>query len=654
MTAIQNACIPHALAGRDILGAARTGSGKTLSFIVPILEKLFQEKFCPTDGCGAIILSPTRELAIQIFDVLREVGVYHSLTAGLLLGGKKEFHLEQRHVGSTNILVATPGRLLQHLEQTADLNVEQMKILVLDEADRILDLGFRTQVTRVLDYLPQERQTMLFSATQTRKVSDLAALSLVQPEYLGVHDKEKTSTPESLKQSAVVVPLEHKLNAVYSFIKTHLKCKTIIFLASCSQVRHAWELFCALQPGIPIMALHGRLVQEKRTEIYSDYLKKPHAVLFATDVAARGLDFPNVDWVVQMDAPEDKDMYIHRAGRTARYKSGGKSLLMLIPSEEDFIKVLTDSKIPIVKVGINPTKTVLVTQKSAALVASRPKLNELAKKAFKSYVRSIHLMPNKDIFKANDLPLTDYAVSLGLSSTPKLQFLKNASSREQLRDKKNVNHKLHRLKEQIKAEKLAKRVAKLGKQPLKKDTISDETEEEELLVVKRQHISSDFDSDDSVAKPRSTKRIKVDGGSGENKRIIFDDDGNEKAGTIDAISTNEQITRDQLATEHDEYLRKVRERLTTTRALDETEEKDRIREKHRKKRMKQKGDDLDEEANNKEEFEDAAVTLAVDSDDETESGSDSESDSDDDSDSGSEVVDVKSQEELALALIRGS
>jgi ATP-dependent RNA helicase DDX10/DBP4 len=202
----------------------------------------------------------------------------------------------------------------------------------------------------------------------------------------------------------VTVPLEHKLNAVYSFIKSHLRSKSILFLASCSQVRHAWELFCALQPGIPIMALHGKLAQERRTKIYFDFLQRPHAVMFATDVAARGLDFPNVDWVVQVDAPEDKEMYIHRVGRTARYTSGGKSLLMVTPGEEaGMTKALRDAKVPIKKLSINPTKTVLVTQRAASLVASNATLNTLAKKAFKSYVRSVHLMPDKDVFNVEDL-----------------------------------------------------------------------------------------------------------------------------------------------------------------------------------------------------------------------------------------------------------
>lgn len=135
MTDIQNACIPHALAGRDVLGAARTGSGKTLAFLIPVLEKLYRARFsAAVDGPGAIVLSPTRELAVQIFQVLRSVGAYHNFSAGLLVGGKREFDAEQARVGRMNIIIATPGRVLQHLEQTPDLDVDGLQILVLDEA----------------------------------------------------------------------------------------------------------------------------------------------------------------------------------------------------------------------------------------------------------------------------------------------------------------------------------------------------------------------------------------------------------------------------------------------------------------------------------------------------------------------------------------
>jgi ATP-dependent RNA helicase DDX10/DBP4 len=658
-TAIQHACIPHALAGRDILGAAKTGSGKTLAFCVPVFEKLYRERYSPSDGCAAIILSPTRELAVQIFSVVQKVGAHHALTAGLLVGGKKEFQLEQRHVGRTNLLVATPGRLLQHLEQTPDLDVSNLEVLVLDEADRILDLGFRGQVMRILEYLPTERQTMLFSATQTRKVSDLAALSLRQPEYLGVHDDEKQSTPDTLQQSLIVVPLEHKLNAVYSFVKSHLKCKSIIFLASCSQVRHAWELFCALQPGIPIMALHGKLAQEKRTQIYFDFIQRPHAVLFATDVASRGLDFPQVDWVVQMDAPEDKDMYIHRVGRTARYKARGKALLMVTPSEEaGMMSLLTDqAKIEIKKLSINPTKTVQVTQKAAGLVASRLKLKELAEKAFKSYLRSVHLMPNKDIFKVQELPFSAYAESLGLPATPKLKFAENLD-RERLREKKNVNHKLHRLKQQIKEERLAKRNTNDGQNGAESKKRERQNDEDELLVVKQQHVSEHSNDDaalihtglNEVSNPRQAKKIRVDGSSAGNKHVLFDDDGEEQS--EGALATQEPVGREALESSHDDYVAKVRARLSRNHEMDRAEAMERVREKHRKKRLKDRGERaLDEEEHQfVASLGDREQLSSPSSDDDS---SDDISVQDSDSEGEQPLTDVKAQEELALAMIRG-
>jgi len=270
------------------------GSGKTLAFLVPLVEKLYRTRWAPNDGLAAVILSPTRELAMQIFDVLRVVGSYHHLSAALLVGGKAEFVKEQERLPRTNIAVATPGRLLQHLEQTPLFDASTLQILVLDEADRILDMGFRPQLERIIEYLPSagERQTLLFSATQTRNVKDLARLSLTQPEYVGVHDKEATATPDQLVQTVMVCPLPHKLNMIFSFLKSHLKSKILIFFSTCSQVRYIYDLFCSLQPGIPVMCLHGKIKQDRRTTIYFEFLQKKSAVLLATDLAARGLDFP--------------------------------------------------------------------------------------------------------------------------------------------------------------------------------------------------------------------------------------------------------------------------------------------------------------------------------------------------------------------------
>ena len=700
-------------------------SGKTLAFLIPLLEKLYRRQYTPSDGPGAIVLSPTRELAVQTFQVLRNIGSYHHFSAGLLVGGKKEFGLEQQHVPRMNIVVATPGRLLQHLEQTAGLDVDGVCMLVLDEADRILDLGFREQMVRILDYLPPGnssdgnnendlddespgRQTMLFSATQTKRVSDLAALSLYKPEYLGVHDKETSKTPKGLEQSVMVVPLQHKLNAIYSFIKSHLKCKTIIFFSSCSQVRHVWQVLCTLQPGVPLMALHGKLKQETRTKLYFDFLQRPHAVLFATDVASRGLDFPNVDWVVQADAPEDVEMYIHRVGRTARYTSGGKALLLILPEEEEgMMKALGDAKIKVKTASMNPNKAVLVTKKAAAVVAQSPDMNLLAKKAFKSYLRSIHLMPNKQIFTGvTHLPLEEYALSLGLASMPTVRFLKKLNNREEERKKKNVDYKLLKLKEEIKNERLEKKIAKLGnigkkkkeddsKEAKKKrsrdddDSDSDEDEDDDnndgLLVVKKVHEWGDKSDQplpqvhlNEASRSRHAKKIRVDGSStGINQKIVFNDDGSAEEDMIHEDDRAESATAtapkdvNTLASEREEYLQKVRSRLKKTKELDRLEEKERIQEKHKKRKMKEKGEDTKkDEASGDEDIGGAVVTLGGQFDEEEQSeGSESSSgdegeetnnknidlydddSSDSEADSDDDDVDVKAQEELALAML---
>ena len=187
------------------------------------------------DGLGALIISPTRELALQIFQVLRQVGATHSFSAGLLIGGK-DLNSEKLRVCKMNILVATPGRLLQHMDQTPDFTCDNLQFLVLDEADRILDSGFEKTLNAIIQNLPKQRNTLLFSATQTKSVKDLARLSLKNPEYVSVHEKAESSTPVNLVQNYLVCELQHKLEILLSFLKTHQKMKIIVFLSSCKQV----------------------------------------------------------------------------------------------------------------------------------------------------------------------------------------------------------------------------------------------------------------------------------------------------------------------------------------------------------------------------------------------------------------------------------
>jgi len=275
--------------------------------------------------------------------VLRRIGKKHDFSAGLIIGGK-DLEEEQIRILTTNIIICTPGRLLQHFDETPNFHCLSLKLLVLDEADRILDLGFKATINAIIENLPEERQTLLYSATQTKSLKDLARLSLKKPEYIAVHESSKYSTPKKLLQNYVVIDLQSKINFIFSFIKNHLKCKSIVFLSSCKQVKFLYEVFRKIRPGVPLLGLYGKQKQMKRVGIYNRFCNSQHAVLFATDIAARGLDFPAVNWVIQFDCPESVDTYIHRVGRTARYEKGGHAIIMLIPSEIAMLEKLQEKK----------------------------------------------------------------------------------------------------------------------------------------------------------------------------------------------------------------------------------------------------------------------------------------------------------------------
>ncbi|GFG32355.1 hypothetical protein Cfor_10915 [Coptotermes formosanus] len=411
-TEIQQESIGLSLRGLDILGAAKTGSGKTLAFLIPVLEALYCKQWTRLDSVGALIITPTRELAYQIFETLRKVGRYHDVSAGLIIGGK-DLHFEKKRMDQCNIIICTPGRLLQHMDENPLFNCSNLQILVLDEADRCLDLGFEATMNSIIENLPPKRQTLLFSATQTKSVRDLARLSLKDPMYVSVHEHAKHSTPESLRQSYIVCDLHEKVNMLWSFIRNHLKQKILVFMASCKQVKYCYEVFCHLRPGTTLLALYGTLHQLRRMAIYESFCRKSNAVLFATDIAARGLD-----------CPEDANTYIHRAGRTARYHKGGESLLVLLPSEEQgMVEELNAKKIPINKIKINPSKLQSPQRKIEAFLARDHNLKESAQRAFVSYMKSVFLMKNKKIFNIHALDTDSYSRSLGLAVPPRIRFL---------------------------------------------------------------------------------------------------------------------------------------------------------------------------------------------------------------------------------------
>lgn len=289
MTEIQRRGIPPSLTGRDVLGAAKTGSGKTLAFLIPVVEMLSSLRFKPRNGTGVLVVSPTRELALQIFGVARELMAHHSQTYGIVIGGANRRAEAEKLSKGVNLLIATPGRLLDHLQNTPFV-FKNLKSLVIDEADRILEIGFEDEMRQIIKILPKEdRQTMLFSATQTTKVEDLARISLRPgPLYINVDEEKQFSTVEGLEQGYVLCEADKRFLLLFSFLKRNLKKKVIVFFSSCACVKYHSELLNYID--LPVLDLHGKQKQQKRTNTFFEFCNAKQGTLICTDVAARGLD----------------------------------------------------------------------------------------------------------------------------------------------------------------------------------------------------------------------------------------------------------------------------------------------------------------------------------------------------------------------------
>lgn len=600
-----------------------------MAFLIPVLECLYRHQWTAMDGLGALIISPTRELAYQTFQVLCKVGKNHEFSAGLIIGGK-DLQTETAKIHRTNIVICTPGRLLQHMDMTATFHASDLHMLVLDEADRILDMGFADTINAIVENLPKTRQTLLFSATQTKSVKDLARLSLKDPEYVWVHEKAKFSTPATLEQNYVVCELHQKVNMLYSFIRTHLQKKVIVFFACCKEVQYLFRVFCRLRPGMPVLALHGKQQQMKRVEVYNDFIKKKNAVLFATDIAARGLDFPAVNWVLQFDCPEDANTYIHRVGRTARYKEGGEALLVLLPSEEEgMITRLQEKKVPINKIQVNPNKLQAVQQKLEAFLAQEKEQKERAQRCFVSYLRSVYLMKNKHVFDVFKLNLHEYALSLGLAVAPRVRFLNKAQKQKAVKEGEREQEQSEE-EEEEEAE-LKSFMAKLrGEGPDAESQSSDDEEEEDddeqeeepkalllgadyeddlrdldLLTVKRKDVFSltegGEDKDEGAEKPKKKTQKETKFKEAKkvlkrnfkvNTKVTFTEEG-EAVQQWPPVQWMAAAKPDEEEEEEEEIsginVEKARERLRREdQEYDKLEYRRKVKAKHRERRLKEK------------------------------------------------------------------
>ena len=351
MTPVQASTIPYFMQNKDVAVEAVTGSGKTLAFVIPVVEMLIKRINPWTKGeVGALVISPTRELASQIVSVFAPF-LPPSLSLALLIGGR-DILSDVTIVNETGaqVIVATPGRLVDLLCR-ADCRlapaVRSLEVLVLDEADRLLELGFEQSLNTVFSYLPKQRRTGLFSATLTQDVKGLIRAGMRNPVTITVkerhssaaHSSDLAPTPKTLHNYYLVSTADTKVAQLFTLLRQLHDKKIIVFFATCASVSYFATLAKRFLPSATVLALHGRM-HSKRQKCFDTFSSSSSAVLMCTDVMARGVDFPLVDWVIQFDPPSSTKAFVHRCGRTARIGHTGEAVVMLLQSEVSYVDFL--------------------------------------------------------------------------------------------------------------------------------------------------------------------------------------------------------------------------------------------------------------------------------------------------------------------------
>jgi len=328
-TPIQLRAIPTVLTGRDLLGIAQTGTGKTAAFMLPSLDRLATNRQIPRPGqIRMLVLAPTRELAAQIAASAEAYGRFMRLSVGVIFGGVPNHKSVRTVARGLDVLVATPGRLLDLIDQRA-LSLRDLEILVLDEADQMLDLGFIHALKRIVALVPQKRQTLFFSATMPRAIKELADKYLTNPAEVSV--APAATTVERVDQTVTMVNQAEKTALLTLFLQSTEIERALVF----SRTKHgADKIVRQLEAaGIPASAIHGNKSQPQRERAIAAFKKGDVKVLIATDIAARGIDIPGVSHVVNFDLPDVPEQYVHRIGRTARAGASGIALAFCSPDE---------------------------------------------------------------------------------------------------------------------------------------------------------------------------------------------------------------------------------------------------------------------------------------------------------------------------------
>jgi ATP-dependent RNA helicase RhlE len=325
---IQTAVIPLALAGRDLMACAETGTGKTAAFVVPTLQRLLTAGPAPAAKSRVLVLAPTRELAVQIEDEIHGLAYHTPITSAAVYGGVEMGAQERALRAGVDIIVATPGRLIDHLrQQNADLT--GVELLVLDEADRMMDMGFWPDVRRIIAAIPSVRQTLLFSATMPDEVMRFALEIVRNPAYIQVG--QRSTPPKSITHRVELIPAGAKLD----WLIAHLKRPdgpTLVFMRTKIGAERLTRRLAAA--GIRAAALHADRTQEQRRAAVEGFRGGRYTALVATDIAARGLDIDGIRTVINYEMPDSSESYVHRVGRTGRAGEVGQAITLVAPEEQ--------------------------------------------------------------------------------------------------------------------------------------------------------------------------------------------------------------------------------------------------------------------------------------------------------------------------------
>jgi ATP-dependent RNA helicase RhlE len=329
-TPIQADAIPPAVEGRDVLACAMTGSGKTAAFLLPVLHRLIGK---PRGTTRALILSPTRELAAQIVEELDNLAVHTPITAAAIIGGVGMGPQEHAFRTGVDVIVATPGRLLDHLKNPY-AKLDRIEHLVLDEADRMLDMGFLPDIRRVLKLLPAKKQTLFFSATMPGPIVELTREMLHNPATINL--ARKAAPAVGITQAVYPVSQELKSLLLFTLLERGIMHEALVFTRTKHRANRLWEFLT--KRGIPAARIHGNRSQAQRTDALAGFKDGRYRVLVATDIAARGIDVEELGHVVNFDVPMAAEDYIHRVGRTARAAATGEAFTFVSRDEEGDIK----------------------------------------------------------------------------------------------------------------------------------------------------------------------------------------------------------------------------------------------------------------------------------------------------------------------------